>query len=71
MHIEALAMKGAELNQKRPGDPSDAIRAHVICARERQARQFHSLPNDYVGEKGLADFARSQVSHKFNLTICE
>ncbi len=33
-------MKVAELSQKMPGKPSDAIRSRVICARERQAKRF-------------------------------
>ena len=34
--------KVAELSQKRPGEPSDAIRARVICARELQAKRFRN-----------------------------
>jgi magnesium chelatase family protein len=41
IHIEAPGLKLAELSQKRPGEPSDAIRARVICARERQAKRFN------------------------------
>ncbi len=40
IHIEVPAVKVAELSQKRPGEPSDVIRARVICARERQAKRF-------------------------------
>lgn len=40
IHIEVPAVKVAELSKKRPGEPSDAIRARVICARERQATRF-------------------------------
>jgi len=40
IHIEVPAVKVTELSQKRPGEPSDAIRARVICARERQAKRF-------------------------------
>ena len=40
IHIEVPAVKIVELNQKRAGKPSEAIRARVICARERQAKRF-------------------------------
>ena len=40
IHIEVPAVKVAELSKKRPGEPSDAIRARVIRARERQATRF-------------------------------
>jgi magnesium chelatase family protein len=40
IHIEVPAVKVAELSQKKPGEPSDAIRARVISARERQAKRF-------------------------------
>jgi magnesium chelatase family protein len=40
IHIEVPAVKVTELSQKKPGEPSDAIRARVICARERQAKRF-------------------------------
>ncbi len=40
IHIEVPAVKVAELSQQRPGEPSDAIRARVICARKRQAERF-------------------------------
>jgi magnesium chelatase family protein len=40
IHIEVPAVKVTELSQKKPGESSDAIRARVICARERQAKRF-------------------------------
>jgi len=40
IHIEVPAVKVAELSQKKPGEPSDAIRARVIRARQRQAARF-------------------------------
>ena len=40
IHIEVPAVKVAELSQKRPGEPSDAIRGRVICARGLQAKRF-------------------------------
>jgi magnesium chelatase family protein len=37
-------VKVAELSQKKPGEPSDAVRARVISARERQAKRFKKRP---------------------------
>jgi magnesium chelatase family protein len=60
IHIEVKAVKVAELSQKRPGEPSDAIRARVICARERQAKRF----NKRTGLFSNADMQSREI-HEF------
>jgi magnesium chelatase family protein len=42
IHIEVPAVKVADLAQKKPGEPSSAIRERVIRAREVQLKRFSS-----------------------------
>ncbi len=63
IHIEVPAVKVTELSQKRPGEPSEAIRARVICARERQAKRFKKRPglfsNADMQSKEIHEFCRT------------
>jgi len=40
LHVEVPAVQFKEMTDERPGEPSAAIRARVVAARERQRRRF-------------------------------
>ncbi|MCP5521489.1 MAG: YifB family Mg chelatase-like AAA ATPase [Verrucomicrobiales bacterium] len=57
IHIEVPAVKFQEMTSGRPGEPSAAIRARVIAARNRQLRRFADRPglvcNARMGSRDL------------------
>ena len=57
IHVEVPAVKVEELSRKQDGEKSEAIRARVEAARERQRRRFdgesHIFANAHMGSKDL------------------
>jgi magnesium chelatase family protein len=59
LHVEVPAVKFADLSQAQPGEPSAAVRARVIEARERQQRRFAGRRitcNARMGTRELREF---------------
>ncbi len=59
IHIEVPRLTPDELLSRRPGEPSEAIRARVIAARERQAARFAGKPffcNAQMSSRALREF---------------
>jgi magnesium chelatase family protein len=44
LHIDVPALREKQLTDERPGEPSAAIRARVVEARQRQLARFHGRP---------------------------
>jgi magnesium chelatase family protein len=49
IHVEAPAVEFRDLSSNTPAEPSSAIRARVIAARERQSRRFARMKNQTNG----------------------
>jgi magnesium chelatase family protein len=48
LHVEVPALREQQLTSERPNEPSVAIRARVVAARERQLRRFHGVSNVFA-----------------------
>ncbi len=62
LHIEVPALPFEDLVRKRPGEPSEAIRARVEAARALQLRRFQDRPgiyfNAHMGPQELREFCQ-------------
>lgn len=62
LHLEVPALRPAELADRPTGEPTAAIRARVIAARERQLHRFRNRPgtfaNSQMDMRDLRDFCR-------------
>jgi len=48
MHVEVPRVRARDLTGRRNGEPSAAVRARVLAARERQTRRFAHRPGTFA-----------------------
>jgi len=58
LHIEVTPVPFEELSRRQEGEPSAAIRARVVAARERQAERFRDVPGVYCNAQMPARLVR-------------
>ncbi|MGH7555256.1 MAG: ATP-binding protein, partial [Longimicrobiales bacterium] len=62
LHVEVPALDERQLTDERPGETSDAIRARVLLARERQLSRFQQRPgvfaNGHMSSRDVKRFCR-------------
>ncbi|CAM3294203.1 YifB family Mg chelatase-like AAA ATPase [Rhodothermus bifroesti] len=58
LHIEVTPVPFEELSRKQEGEPSAAIRARVVAARQLQAERFRDLPGVYCNAQMPARLVR-------------